>query len=108
MTHRLKQVAQCSGMPRFSRRSHRTIRLARCPRRFAAQIRRWGDAVAARRRFPEVVDVQGYASVIQTHGVHRDPKGNRNLFTVEAMAPLVFTGVGFAPRRNGGTCSRSR
>jgi hypothetical protein len=30
---------------------------------------------------------------ITAHGVHQDPSGRRNLFSVEALAPMVFTGV---------------
>jgi hypothetical protein len=31
--------------------------------------------------------------LVSAHGVHRDPEGNRNLFTVEAMAPLQWSGL---------------
>ncbi len=35
--------------------------------------------------------------LVQTHGVHRDPQGNRNLYTVESLAPLVFSGWAILP-----------
>ncbi|MBZ0153767.1 MAG: hypothetical protein K8J09_19745 [Planctomycetes bacterium] len=36
---------------------------------------------------------QDLPRVLRTHGVHSGPDGTRNLFSVEALAPLVFAGL---------------